>query len=100
MRRLAIGLIRVYRYLLSPWVGNQCRFYPSCSHYGEQAIQHHGVIKGSVLTVWRIVRCNPWHPGGFDYVPGTEPEHHPLACQHPTHLDPNENSSKEQRCSV
>jgi putative membrane protein insertion efficiency factor len=72
MSRLLIGLIRAYRYLLSPWIGNQCRFHPSCSHYGEQAIQQHGAIKGSGLTVWRILRCNPWHPGGFDYVPDTE----------------------------
>ena len=55
-------------------MGNQCRFYPSCSHYGEQAIEHHGAIKGGALTVWRILRCNPWNEGGFDYVPGTEPE--------------------------
>lgn len=90
MRRVAIGFIKLYRYLLSPWVGNQCRFHPSCSHYGEQAIERHGVVKGSVLTVWRIVRCNPWHPGGFDYVPGTEDHQHHLS----------NNSCKEQRSSV
>lgn len=73
MNRLLIGLIRAYRYLLSPWMGTQCRFYPSCSHYGEEAIQHYGAIKGMGLIIWRLLRCNPWHPGGFDYVPGTEP---------------------------
>ncbi len=102
MRRLAIGLIRVYRYLLSPWVGNQCRFHPSCSHYGEQAIQQHGLIKGSFLTVWRILRCNPWHPGGFDYVPGTQAAAEHSACENQQQTQHNQinDCSKEQRCSV
>jgi hypothetical protein len=72
MKRLLIRLIQAYRYVLSPWIGSQCRFYPTCSHYGEEAIQKHGAIKGGGLTLWRILRCNPWHPGGFDYVPDSD----------------------------
>ncbi len=67
--QLALLAIRGYRYFLSPWLGNQCRFSPSCSHYAEQAYQHHGFIKGSWLTLARIVKCNPFHKGGFDPVP-------------------------------
>ena len=48
---------------------NTCRFYPSCSHYGFQAIQKHGVFKGSLLAAWRALRCNPFNPGGYDPVP-------------------------------
>lgn len=70
MRWLAIKLIHGYRYLLSPWIGNQCRFYPSCSHYAEEAINTHGFIKGGYLTVRRLIKCQPWHSGGIDLVPG------------------------------
>lgn len=69
MRWLAIKLIHGYRYLLSPWVGNQCRFYPSCSHYAEEAINTHGFIKGGYLTTRRLLKCHPWHAGGTDMVP-------------------------------
>ena len=72
MSRVFIGLIHFYRYFFSPWVGNSCRFYPTCSHYSEEAIRRHGVIKGLALTIWRIVRCNPWSAGGIDYVPGCD----------------------------
>ncbi len=69
MRKLAIAFIKLYRLLLSPFMGQQCRFYPTCSHYGEEAIDKHGFIVGSWLTLKRILKCNPWHEGGFDYVP-------------------------------
>jgi len=85
MSRILIALIRAYRFLLSPWVGGHCRFYPSCSHYGEQAIHHHGALVGSALTLWRIIRCNPWHPGGIDHVPGCEPEEQSRNCQDAVH---------------
>ncbi|MBX2809092.1 MAG: membrane protein insertion efficiency factor YidD [Cellvibrionaceae bacterium] len=62
-------IIRLYRYLLSPWLGNQCRFSPSCSHYAEEAYQQHGLFKGTWLTLRRLLKCNPWHQGGFDPVP-------------------------------
>ena len=66
---LCIGLIKAYRYLLSPLLRNCCRFYPSCSCYAEQAILRFGVFKGGLLTVWRLLRCHPLHPGGFDPIP-------------------------------
>jgi uncharacterized protein len=64
-----IPLLRSYRYLASPWIGNQCRFYPSCSYYSEQAFDHFGVFKGLYLTVRRLLKCHPWHIGGEDPIP-------------------------------
>ena len=66
--KFAIKCIHGYRYVLSPWIGNQCRFYPSCSHYAEDAINTYGVAKGSYLTLRRLLKCHPWHPGGLDPV--------------------------------
>ncbi|WP_105102588.1 membrane protein insertion efficiency factor YidD [Microbulbifer pacificus] len=74
MSWLAIRLIHFYRLVASPWVGNQCRFYPTCSHYSEQAFETHGFCKGGYLTLLRLIKCHPWHPGGLDYVP---PAAHP-----------------------
>ncbi len=69
--RLAfLGLIRLYQMIVSPALpSNTCRFYPSCSHYGYQAIFKYGAIKGSGMAVWRVLRCNPFNPGGYDPVP-------------------------------
>jgi uncharacterized protein len=67
--RLLRALIGAYRYLFSPLVGMNCRFYPSCSAYSLQAIEEHGAALGSALTAWRIVRCNPWCEGGVDEPP-------------------------------
>ncbi len=66
--RLLIGLVRVYQYTLSPipFIGGQCRFHPSCSHYFIEAVEKYGAIRGGLKGVWRICRCNPWTPGGFD----------------------------------
>lgn len=69
-----LALIKIYQYLLSPWLGNQCRFYPTCSHYASQAIADHGSWRGGWLALRRLARCHPWHPGGFDPVPGREAE--------------------------
>jgi putative membrane protein insertion efficiency factor len=69
MKLLLLNLIRAYRFLLSPWVGNQCRFHPTCSAYAEEAIGRHGSLHGSWLALRRIGRCHPWHPGGSDPVP-------------------------------
>lgn len=69
---LAIKCIHGYRLVLSPWIGNQCRFYPSCSHYAEDAINRYGITKGGYLTLRRLLKCHPWHPGGLD--PLTSPE--------------------------
>ncbi|MCX8048232.1 MAG: membrane protein insertion efficiency factor YidD [Methylohalobius sp.] len=68
--RLAlIAAIRWYRFWLSPWLGNQCRFYPSCSSYALLAIERFGVAGGLWLALCRLLRCHPWHPGGVDPVP-------------------------------
>jgi putative membrane protein insertion efficiency factor len=69
MRRILILLIAGYRYLISPWLGQNCRFYPSCSCYAQQALLEHGSLKGSWLSLRRILRCHPWRPGGYDPVP-------------------------------
>ena len=71
---LAIGLIRLYRYTLSAIMGRQCRHLPTCSEYGEEAIQRHGAWAGGWMTVARFGRCNPWGSAGFDPVPGDLPE--------------------------
>lgn len=69
MRQILIFLIRVYRYALSPLLGDNCRFYPSCSHYAQEALESHGAIKGVWLSLRRLLRCHPWNPGGLDPVP-------------------------------
>jgi putative membrane protein insertion efficiency factor len=70
MRHLFIALIRFYQRFISPLLGANCRFEPTCSHYTLQAIQRHGALKGSLLGAWRILRCNPLGKGGqIDPVP-------------------------------
>jgi putative membrane protein insertion efficiency factor len=69
MKKLLIFLIRSYQYLISPWLGNHCRYYPSCSHYAVTALRTHGVTRGGWLALRRLSRCHPWHEGGFDPVP-------------------------------
>jgi putative membrane protein insertion efficiency factor len=63
-----ILVIYLYRITLSPLMGNGCRFYPTCSHYAEQALRQYGLLKGSILAVKRLLRCHPWNEGGFDPV--------------------------------
>jgi hypothetical protein len=69
MGGLLRGLIWVYQLALSPILGRQCRFYPSCSNYAREAIARYGPFKGSLMMVKRILRCHPFHPGGIDPVP-------------------------------
>jgi len=69
MRKLIIYLIGAYRYILSPFLGSNCRFYPSCSEYAQTAIGRFGILKGSWLSVKRLGCCHPWHEGGIDPVP-------------------------------
>ncbi|OYN90289.1 membrane protein insertion efficiency factor YidD [Parenemella sanctibonifatiensis] len=71
MKHLLIWFIKFYRATISPWYGQVCRYYPSCSAYGLEAVQVHGAAKGSWLIVKRITSCHPWQPGGYDPVPGT-----------------------------
>lgn len=69
-RLILLSLIRLYQMTLSRAMPpNTCRFYPSCSHYGYQAIYKHGAFKGSFMATWRVLRCNPFNPGGYDPVP-------------------------------
>ena len=69
-RILLLGLIRLYQVTLSRGLPpNTCRFYPSCSHYGYQAVYKYGVFKGSLMAAWRVLRCNPFNSGGYDPVP-------------------------------
>jgi hypothetical protein len=69
MKRLLIGLLRAYQYAVSPLLGRSCRFFPTCSDYAIEAIGRYGAIKGSYLAMRRVLRCHPWHPGGYDPVP-------------------------------
>ena len=67
--RVLIALVTAYRYALSPMLGRHCRFHPSCSVYARTAIEVHGAARGSWLAARRLLKCQPFHPGGFDYVP-------------------------------
>ena len=69
MQFLVLSLIKIYQVLISPIIGPNCRFQPTCSHYATEAIARFGVTKGSWLALRRISRCHPWHPGGYDPVP-------------------------------
>ncbi|NRB10211.1 MAG: membrane protein insertion efficiency factor YidD [Rickettsiaceae bacterium] len=68
MTKFILFLIKIYQYFLSPWVGQHCRFTPSCSNYAKEAVTKYGAIKGSWLTIKRIVRCQPFANGGYDPV--------------------------------
>lgn len=69
MKTIMIKLIGLYQKYISPLKRPCCKYYPSCSRYAVQALEKHGAVKGSILAVWRILRCNPWSMGGVDYVP-------------------------------
>ncbi len=68
MKSILIALIRFYQFFLSPIKGPTCRFYPTCSEYAVQALLKYGICKGTVKIVVRILKCNPFHPGGYDPV--------------------------------
>ncbi len=72
-----IGLVRFYRLVISPWLGTNCRYQPTCSSYAIEALQLHGVLKGSWLAAKRIGRCHPWGGSGYDPVPGQEEQNEP-----------------------
>ncbi len=71
MKYLLIGLLRVYRAVISPLYGDVCRYYPSCSAYALEAVTVHGAVKGTWLAARRLGSCHPWAAGGYDPVPGT-----------------------------
>ena len=67
MKYLAMGLVYVYRWTISPLLGSRCKYHPSCSQYALDALREYGLVKGSILAGWRLLRCNPWSHGGVDY---------------------------------
>jgi uncharacterized protein len=69
LAHLMRGIVLAYRYTLSPLLGPRCRFHPTCSAYALEAIGRHGALRGGWLTLKRLGRCHPWHPGGYDPVP-------------------------------
>ncbi len=69
MRKILIIVIGAYRYIVSPFLGNNCRFHPSCSEYAQTAIERFGIIRGSWFSLRRVSCCHPWHEGGVDPVP-------------------------------
>jgi putative membrane protein insertion efficiency factor len=75
IRRFFVLLIKGYSYLISPFMGNNCRYTPTCSAYTQEAVEIHGVIKGIWMGLKRISRCHPWHEGGYDPVPGKKHRH-------------------------
>jgi len=64
--RLLIGIVRLYQYLIGPMIGPRCRFQPSCSAYFIESVRKYGALRGALRGIWRICRCNPWNPGGYD----------------------------------
>ena len=85
LQRSLLWLGRCYQLLLSPLLGPRCRFYPSCSNFFLEAVTQHGAMRGTLLSIRRLLKCHPWHPGGLDPVPGKS-----RGCQHtrqaPAHL--------------
>jgi putative membrane protein insertion efficiency factor len=73
IKGVLMGVVRAYRLFLSPWLGSSCRFEPTCSSYSLGALDAHGALAGSYLTVARIARCHPWCAGGHDPVPAEPP---------------------------
>ena len=69
MKTLLLILLRAYKLGISPYLGQNCRFYPSCSDYAAEAIRRHGAVSGGALAAKRLCKCHPWHPGGLDPVP-------------------------------
>ena len=85
MKSFLLLLLRAYKLAISPYLGQNCRFYPSCSDYAADAVRRHGALKGSLLVVRRLGKCHPWHPGGLDPVPGSCNKPHSAAdhsCSH------------------
>jgi uncharacterized protein len=69
IQKISVIILKAYQYFISPFLGNNCRFYPSCSAYTQTAIERFGFLRGSWMGLKRISRCHPFHPGGLDPVP-------------------------------
>ena len=69
MKYIVLGLIKFYRKFISPLFPPKCKYYPTCSTYALEAVRRYGAVRGTALSVWRILRCNPWSLGGIDPVP-------------------------------
>jgi len=69
VKALLLALLRAYQYAVRPLLGANCRFYPSCSDYAKEAVERHGAYHGAWLAMRRVLKCHPYHPGGFDPVP-------------------------------
>jgi putative membrane protein insertion efficiency factor len=85
MKSLLLLLLRAYKLGISPYLGQNCRFYPSCSDYAAEAIHLHGAVKGSAMAARRLCKCHPWHQGGLDPVPNssrTTPSAAEHGCSH------------------
>jgi len=83
MKLICLFLVRTYQVLLGPFLGGNCRFYPSCSHYASEAIERHGARRGSWLALRRLLRCHPFSPGGVDLVPEAPAPDFSAAASHP-----------------
>ena len=68
MKYLLVGIVKFYQFFISPWLGKNCRYQPTCSAYSIEAIQHYGALKGAYLTLRRIITCHPFSKGGYDPV--------------------------------
>lgn len=77
-RSLIVLILKTYKYCISPFLGNHCRFYPSCSSYAMESVQRFGIFRGGALALKRLGRCHPWNPGGVDPVPESPEE----CCKH------------------
>jgi putative membrane protein insertion efficiency factor len=75
MKSVLLLLLRAYKLGISPFLGQNCRFYPSCSDYAAEAVRMHGAARGSLLAARRLCKCHPWHPGGLDPVPAKSSGH-------------------------
>jgi putative membrane protein insertion efficiency factor len=100
MKSVLLLLLRGYKYLISPMLGQNCRFYPSCSEYAAQAISEYGAVKGSLMAGKRLCKCHPWHEGGVDLVPPKDAPKQDSKEQNTSHTDKKVSNQLENSASV